>query len=490
MGGKGKKPKKLTQEQVFALYKVGPEAIFSLVEYLQNNIGNLQSNIQQLHERLQEVERQLKMNSRNSNKPPSSDGMKKIPKVRKPTGKKPGGQKGHEGKTLKMVAKPDEVEVHKVECCGSCSNPLKDKQATGYDRRQVFDIPPIEVQVTEHRAEIKECDACGAVTTAEFPDDITHKVQYGPRLKANAVYIKNYALLSYDRAAELFEDLFDVPLSAGTLVNIDRETGKRLEEVNERIKEAIIDSPIAHFDETGMRICAKLHWLHVAATEELTYYLPHRKRGGIAFDDIGILSLFEGRAIHDGWSSYFNYSCEHGLCNAHHLRELIAAHEQYEQPWAQQMIDFLLKVKNKREKSKGQRFAAKTLDRFEQGYLRILEMGLEANPPPVEKAGKKKRGRKKKSKVRNLLERLQQHQEAVLSFMYDFSVPFDNNQGERDIRMMKVQQKISGTFRSFEGAKTFCRIRSYISTSKKQGLNVISCLQDIFTGKPLLPQLC
>ncbi len=490
MGGKGKEPKKLTQEQVFTLYQAGPEAIFSLVEYLQHDIENLQNNIQQLHERLQEVERQLKMNSRNSNKPPSSDGMKKIPKVRKPTGKKPGGQKGHEGNTLKMVAKPDKVKVHKVECCGSCSNSLKDKQATGYDRRQVFDTPPIKVEVIEHRAEIKECDACGAVTTAEFPDDITHKVQYGPRLKANAVYIKNYALLSYDRAAELFEDLFGVPLSAGTLVNIDRETGKRLEEVNERIKEAISDSPIVHFDETGMRISGKLHWLHVAGTEVLTYYQPHEKRGGIAFDDIGILPLFEGRAVHDGWKSYFNYSCEHGLCNAHHLRELTAAHEQYEQPWAQQMIDFLLEVKQKRDKSKGKKFAAKTIQGFEQRYRRILEMGMEANPPPAETPGKKKRGRKKKSKVRNLLERLQQHQEAVLAFMYDFSVAFDNNLGERDIRMMKVQQKISGTFRSFEGAMTFCKIRSYISTSKKQGLRVISCLQDIFAGKHLLPQIC
>ena len=164
--------------------------------------------------------------------------------------------------------------------------------------------PPSKVEVIEHRAEIKECDACGAVTAAEFPDDISHKVQYGPRLKANAVYIKDYTLLAYDRAAERFEDLFGVPLSAATLVNIDRETGKRLEEVNKRIKAAITDSPIAHFDETGMRICGKLHWLHVAVTEELTYYLPHEKRGSIAFEDIGILPYHRGRAIHDGWSSH------------------------------------------------------------------------------------------------------------------------------------------------------------------------------------------
>ncbi len=240
--------------------------------------------------------------------------------------------------------------------------------------------------------------------------------------------------------------MFGVPLSAGTLVNIDRETGKRLEEVNERIKEAIPDSPIVHFDETGMRISGKLHWLHGAGTEILTYYLPHEKRGSMAFDDIGILPYYGGRAIHDGWSRYFNYSCEHGLCNAHHLRELTAAHEQYEQPWAQQLIDFLLEVKNKREKSKGKRFAAETFQVFEQRYRRIPEMGMEANSLPAEKSGKKKRGRKKKSKVRNLLERLQQQQEAVPAFMCDFSVLFDNNLGERDIRMMKVQQKISGTF--------------------------------------------
>ncbi|MBA7533383.1 IS66 family transposase ISMma15 [subsurface metagenome] len=482
MGGKGKDPKKLTKGQIFALYKAGPEAIYSLIEYLQ------ESN-RQLHERLQEIERQLKMNSRNSSKPPSSDGMKKFPKVRKPTGRKPGGQKGHEGKTLRMVDNPDKVKFYKVECCGNCLNSLKDKQATEYDRRQVFDIPPIKAEVTEHRAEIKECDRCGAVTVAEFPEDVTHKVQYGPWLKANAVYIKNYALLSYDRAAELFEDLFGVPLSAGTLVNIDRETGKRLEEVNERIKEQMISSAIVHFDETGMRISGKLNWLHVAGTETLTYYIPHPKRGSIAFDEIGILPYFEGRAVHDGWSSYFNYRCEHGLCNAHHLRELTCAHEQYEQQWAKQMIEFLLEVKQKRENSNGKRFASRTINKFEQGYRRILEMGMEANPPPAVTTGKKKRGRKKKSKVRNLLERLQQYEKATLAFMHDFSVPFDNNPAERDIRMMKVQQKISGTFRSFEGALSFCRIRSYISTAKKQGLNIISCLQDIFSGKKLLPQI-
>jgi transposase-like protein len=302
------------------------------------------------------------------------------------------------------------------------------------------------------------------------------QVLFGSELNATAAYLKSYGLLSYERAAELFEDLFGTPLSAGTLVNIDREIGERLEEVNERVKDQILDSPIVHFDETGMRIEGKLHWLHVAGTQEATYYMPHGKRGSQAIDAIGILPSFEGIAVHDGWSSYFNYGCDHALCNAHHLRELTFVHEQHGQSWAKQMMEFLLEVKEKKEKSTGRRFSAKGIQEFERRYRDIVAMGMAANPPPVEE-GEKKRGRKKKSKAANLLGRLH-------------SVPFHNNLGERDIRMMKVQQKISGTFRSFDGAFSFCRIRSYISTVKKQGMNVMSALRDIFSGKQLLPQLC
>jgi len=366
---------------------------------------------------------------------------------------------------------------------------LSRQKARGYERRQVFDLPPIKVQVTEHRAEIKDCDRCGSSTTAAFPADITHKVQYGPRLKANAAYIKNYALLPYERAAELFEDLFGVRLSAGTLVNMDRRVGERLEEVNQRIKEQILRSAVAHFDETGMRIEGKLRWLHVAATQSLSYYRPHAKRGTQAGDAMGILPNFEGVAVHDGWSSYFTYGCEHGLCNAHHLRELTFIQEHYGQRWAEQMIEFLLEVKRRRDRSTGGRFSRKTIQGFEQRYRRILAMGMRANPPPPQNV-RKPRGRPKNSKAGNLLARLDKHQKAVLAFMYDFSVPFDNNLGERDLRMMKVQQKISGTFRSSHGALSFCRIRSYIATVKKQGMNVMSALQDVFSDKPLLPQLC
>ena len=478
-----KETKKLTREQIIDLYKAGPEAVISLAEYLQDSI-------QQLSNRIRELELQVNKDSHNSNKPPSTDGLKKKPpKKRKASGKKPGGQKGHEGKTLQMSANPDTVKVHVVECCESCGCSLKHKQPVDYDCRQVFDIPPIAVEVTEHQAEIKECDMCRTVNTAAFPEGVTHKVQYGDSLKAHALYLKNYCLLPYDRAAEVFEDFFGIPISPGTLVTMNSDGGKRLKEVTERIKEGIRNSAFAHFDETGMRIGGKLHWLHVASTEALTYYLPHKKKGGIAIDEIGILPFFEGTAVHDGFKSYFNYFCDHGLCNAHHLRELICVYEDFDQQWAQQMIDFLLEVKERREKSKGNSFAAKTIRGFEDRYREILRIGIEANPPPPDPPGKKKRGRKKKSKPLNLLERLQKHEKATLAFMYDFSLPFDNNQAERDARMMKVQQKISGTFRSFHGALSFCAIRGYISTTKKQGLNVISALQEIFSGRPLLPQI-
>ena len=473
-----------TTDQLNAIYDSGKEVTVNFIKILIDKINHLEA-------RVQELEEQISKDSHNSSKPPSSDGFSKpAAKPKKTKRRKPGGQKGHEGKTLRMVDRADHVIVHGVKSCDKCGRSLRRKEAIGYDKRQVFDIPPIKLEVTEHRAEIKECDRCGEMNTAVFPQEVSHKSQYGARLKANAVYIKNYGLLPYSRAAEFFEDLFSVPLSPGTLVNIDRNICERLEEVTDRIKENIIGSPVAHFDETGMRIGGKLNWLHVASTNGLTFYMPHTRRGGEAMDAMGILANYGGRAIHDGWKSYFNYGCEHGLCNAHHIRELIFIYEQYGQSWAQDMIDLLLEIKAKREKTKSKRFSSATINRYESRYKQIINVGMEANPPPAEDDNRKRRhGRKKKTDAQNLLERLRLHERETLAFMYDFAVPFDNNQGERDIRMMKVQQKISGSFRSFDGALSFCRIRSYISTVKKQGMNVISAIQDAFAAKQLLPQM-
>lgn len=502
----------IKKEQALELYEAGPEAVVSFIMHIQDLLNNLGLKVESQQKVIEQQERQIqeqgkrireqesriqgleaiiKKDSHNSSKPPSSDGYTKRPLKQKrvKSGKRPGGQKGHEGKTLQMVSHPDKVMVHKVGICGNCGRSLETGKVIEYDRRQVFEIPAIKVEVTEHRAEIKACDRCGEVSAAIFPEGVSTKAQYGDRLKAYAVYIKNYGLLSYERAAELFEDLFSVPLSSGTLVNIDRSCSERLEEACGDIKEGIIASPIAHFDETGMRIEGKLHWLHVSSTDELTYYEPHKKRGSEAIEEIGILPKFGGKSVHDGWSSYFKYVCDHVLCNAHHIRELTFILEQYGQEWAQEMTDFLLEVKEKKEKTKREGFDRQTIKGYEERYRRIIAAGMLANPPPVEKETKKKRGRKKKSDALNLLDRLNRYEKATLAFMYDFAVPFDNNLAERDIRMMKVQQKISGTFRSFEGALSFCRIRSYISTIKKRGMNVISALQDVFADKALLPEI-
>jgi transposase len=494
----------ISRDQILELYSAGPDAVVAFVEHIQNLINGLgekieaqqkiieqqEERIKAQEERIQELEGIIKKDSHTSSKPPSSDGYaKRVNKQRKRSERNPGGQRGHEGNTLRMVENPDKVVVHRVERCRRCGRSLRAKSVVKYDRRQVFEIPALKVEVTEHRAEIKACDRCGKVSVADFPKDITHKAQYGERLKAYAVYIKNYGLLSYERAAELFEDLFSVPLSAGTLVTVDRNCAERLEEVEQRIKKNVLDSPVVHFDETGMRVEGKLQWLHVASTKELTYYAAHEKRGKDAADEICLLPQYRGRAVHDGWKSYFNYGCEHALCNAHHVRELRFIFEQYEQKWAREMKELLLEIKENRDKTKRGRFDPETIRRYEKEYRKIVAAGVRANPPPVHHSGGGKRGRKKKSDALNLLERLKQYERETLAFMYDFSVPFDNNQGERDIRMMKVQQKISGTFRSSEGARTFCRIRSYISTVKKQGMNVISAIHDAFSEKALLPQL-
>jgi transposase len=238
-----------------------------------------------------------------------------------------------------------------------------------------------------------------------------------------------------------------------------------------------------------MRVCGKLTWLHVASSKRLTSYHAHPKRGGEAMEAGGVLPFFHGTSVHDGWKSYFAYKgCSHSLCNAHHIRELTCMHEEYGQQWAKQMIDLLLQIKKSRENCPGESFSEKELREFESAYRSIVQTGLQENPPP-EPPKEKRRGRVKKSKPRNLLERLRDYERATLAFMYEFSVPFDNNLGERDIRMMKVQQKVSGTFRSEEGAKCFCALRSYISTARKQGQNVMSALEDIFTQKKLLPQI-
>jgi len=475
----------MTRKEAEAIYDAGKETVVSVFLKMDARSDALEA-------RIIKLENQIVKNSRNSSKPPSTDGFKKpSPKsLRKKSNRKCGGQLGHRGHTLKMVEKPDHTEVHKVKECECCHKSLADQPADSIEKRQVFDLPPdIHLIVTEHQCETKHC-TCGHVNKSEFPEDINAPVQYGSGVKSTAVYLKNYQFLPYERTSELFNDLFGCPIGKGTLVNIVSKCNELAEIPVTKIKEQITASSVVHFDESGSRVKGNRWWLHSSSTPSATYYDVHRKRGSEATDEINILPWFYGRAIHDFWKPYYKYSCLHGLCNVHHLRELIFVHEQHKQDWADNMITCLLDIKNVVEKVKQ---TAKCLDdnqidEFEKYYKQVIAEGYEQNPlPPLPASAKKKKGSRKKTKPRNLLERLDKHRNEALAFMYDFNVPFDNNLAERDIRMMKVQQKISGTFRSENGAKAFCHIRSYISTSKKNAVGAFDALTLLFNGRPFIP---
>ena len=297
----------------------------------------------------------------------------------------------------------------------------------------------------------------------------------------------NAQLLPYQRTQEIFEDLFGHKLSQGTLNNTNSSCYELLEETEEKIKESLSKTDIIHLDESGLYVNKKRQWLHVVGTQRLTYYKHHAKRGREAIDSIGILPLYQGRAIHDFWKSYMLYDCQHGLCNVHHLRELKFIAEEQKQLWAKKMIELLLEIKQEREKrieNREESLREIEIREYEKKYHQIIEEGIQLEKPQEEVFKKKKRGRKKQSKAKNLLDRFINYEKEVLGYMYDFQVPFDNNQAERDIRMIKLQQKISGCFRSDRGAEYFCRIRGYISTAKKQGVNVLEAIESVFDRNP------
>jgi transposase len=391
-----------------------------------------------------------------------------------------------------MVDNPDETVIHDVNECSNCHTSLENKEAKDYEIRQTFDIPPVTLHSTEHRAEIKLCPKCGHINKAEFPDGITQPVQYGPRLRAFAVYLHDYQLIPYDRGCELLSDVYGCEISPATLIRAENECFGGLEEFENVIMNALLQSPVINCDETGMKIEGMRNWLHVACTTNMTYYFAHPKRGSKAMDDMGILPNYNGVIIHDFWKPYYKYLCDHGLCDTHLLRELTNISENYEQEWSGEMADLLLVIKGCVDETRetSDSLMAEQIKDFETMYDYITKMGLEENPPPLDFDIKpKKRGRKKQTKPKNLLDRFVGYKGDILRFMYDFEVPFDNNQAERDVRMMKVQQKISGTFRSVQGACSFCRIRGYISTMKKNNLPVIDAIGAVFNGKPFVPFL-
>jgi transposase len=467
------------------------QSLLAIIEEQNRIISELRAENDQLKARIADLEARLNQNSRNSNRPPSTDGFRRPESQRKKGERPPGGQKGHKGHTLDWVETPDQVRVHTVSACEECGASLELVEPFKVERRQVHDIPPLQVLVTEHQAEQKTCPCCGRQTRALFPPEVKYPVQYGQNLKALMVYLSTYQLLPYDRLCETFSDLFGRSMSKATLARTVSECSRNLAGVEEKIRDLLTGAQVLHVDETGMRVNGIREWLHVASTEILTAYGHHRKRGSQAMDDLQILPRFRGTMIHDFWAPYFRYPSRHALCNAHLLRELKGITENYHQKWSEQMYDLIQKIKGAVEAvhEHARALDPQQVTEFEERYRQIIESGMQENPVPAVSGTVLKRGRKKQSKAKNLLDRCLKYETEILSFMYDFSVPFSNNLAERDIRMMKLQQKISGTFRSEEGADWFCRIRGYISTVKKNELHVFASLLKVFEGEPFIPSV-
>ncbi|MCG6202944.1 IS66 family transposase [Psychromonas antarctica] len=406
----------------------------------------------------------LGLNSRNSSKPPSSDQNREKQTINNSSNKS-GGQKGHKGSTLALDTHPD--ITHKLPVDHTLL-PQGFYKEVGYETRQVVDIEFKKV-VTEYQAQILE-NEFGKRFIASFPDGVNSRIQYGNGLKAHAVYLSQYQLLPYDRIREYFTDQLNIPLSSGSLYNFINSAYSKLEELNvlDIIKANLQKEKVLHADETGININGKRQWLHNASSLKWTYLAAHEKRGHDAMDYIGILPHFNGVMCHDHWKPYYRYDCRHSLCNAHHLRELIRANEQDGQVWAETMRLFLVNLNQSVLDEDGVISKEEQADYINQ-YRAILKEGEKESPPPIPVKGK--RGRPKKTKSRNLLERLQNYEGDVLRFVIDKDVPFTNNQGENDLRMAKVQQKISGCFRSEYGAEMFFGLRSYLSSCKKQGVS-------------------
>ena len=475
------------------------------IEQLQRENGKLrQENVQlraenqqlreqvgQLGTRLHELEGRVSKDSHNSSKPPSTDGYaKKTRSLRQKSGKKAGGQEGHAGSRRHFVQMPEEIIIVRPEKCAHGQASFQQElPAEGYQRRQRIDLPEIKAQVTEYQALDVRCPSCQHVTRGTFPDEVRASIQFGPMLKGIALYLLYGQLLPYARTAELLSDVCGCHLSPGTLEAFVAEGADRLVETEELIKQALRAAEVMGTDETGVRVQGVLHWLHVARTDKLTHYAVHRKRGKAAADAIGILPQFHGIMEHDGYSSYPQYSqCEHAQCNAHPLRELCFLEEHEKQQWAGNLKAHLLACHLTVEEARARgetRLSSEVVESLTNTYHQLIEAGLAAQPPPLPMP--RHRGPVKQTKAKNLLDRLERDAQSILLFMSDFRVPFTNNGSEQDLRMVKVQQKISGTFRSVTGPVAFCRIRGYFSTMAKQGHRLALVARQIFAGVPLSP---
>jgi len=476
----------------------GEELITTLrqeVGVLRAENAALREELDQVKAQLQAVQEQQAKDSHNSSLPPSSDRFgRRTKSLREKSGKKPGGQKGHRGHHLMRVENPDEIVVHQVGQCRYCGGNLAEQPVAYPESRQVFGMPPQRLWVVEHRVQEKSCPHCGGRTRASFPAMVKAPAQYGQEIAALAVDLVEGHFVPYARAAELLHDWFGVQMSAGSLVSFVRQCHEQLADVHERLKEAVTGVPVLHHDETGMRVNHVTKWVLVACTPQLTHYAAHQQHGREAMKEIGICSAFEGVLMHDGLMSYQAFDCQHALCNAHHLRELTFVHEHFHQSWALDMKQLLLKMKLRVEQAKAQertQLDPLTLRALSADYDRFIAEGWKVNTPPAQAppSGEEPPGKasRKRSPPVKLLHRLQVGKAQALAFLYDFHVPFDNNQAERDLRMLKVQQKITGGLRTDLGLQMVCRIRSYLSTLRKQKADLLEALCQTLQGHPVFP---
>jgi transposase len=453
---------------------------------VKEELATLRAENQALRARVAELEAQVGANSRNSSKPPSTDGLgKPAPKsLRKRSGREPGGQPGHPGRTLLQIENPDTVVRHEPRCCRRCGRDARTGQEIGVERRQVFDLPPVAVHVTEHQIVTRRCP-CGADTTAAAPERVAAPVQYGPRILAVIVYLYVGQFLSKKRTAQALSDLFGVPVAEGTVVSATERAACDLTEFLDTARREIIGSPVVHFDETGLRVAGKLHWLHSASTPLFSLLHVHHRRGREAITDAGVLPTFTGIAVHDAWAPYDTYTApRHVLCNAHLLRELQAVTDTAVEGvwcWARQVTDSLLTLKTHVEEARAAGTAPDPDTLAEQTRLirhaAIIAATDHTNAGPLG------------NKHRALARRIRDRHDDYLAFATDPNAPFDNNAADREIRMVKIRQKVSGCLRTLTGAQQFAAIRSYTATTQKHGINLYDALTQLAQGKAWQPQI-
>jgi len=481
----------MNYEEAVDFCKNNPE----IAAHIIMEIEKLKEIIQQQNDEIKRLQSIISKDSSNSSKPPSTDN--KLTKESKTSNKKSkmsrkrGGQKGHKGVNLKMVSDPDYTVQLSVDKC-HCGCDLSEVKSSRVVKRQIFDIPEIKMEVTEYEQHTRICPKCKRVNKASFPDTLKASVQYGENLKSLIAYCNSYQMLPYARISEMIEDFTSHKISTGTIYTILQSYYDKLESYEENIKGLLLQEKVIHCDETGISIKGKLHFTHVISSSLLTYYMLHAKRGKVAINEMGILPDYHGICVHDHWSAYYSYKCQHSYCNAHYLRELTFIAEQEKEIWAQNMHK-LLRTMNKtvyKAKKRGKTaLPARQLNYFLSCYDKICKSALVYYPPPKPKTTKSK-GRTRQPKGKNLLDRLVKYRNETLRFLTDFAVPFTNNLAERDLRMIKVKQKISGTFASFRGGEIFNRIRGYISTVKKNNRHVLEELKNGLSGNVYSPVGC